>query len=102
MHTSRTAPSWIDEFPARIAELDRAYLRRRRRVVIPEGGARMLVDGQDMLAFCSNDYLGLSGHPKLVAAACAGAREFGVGSGASPMVSGHSAANEALEQELAR
>jgi 8-amino-7-oxononanoate synthase len=102
MHTMRTAPSWIDEFPARIAELDRAHLRRKRRVVIPQGGARMLVDGQDMLAFCSNDYLGLAGHPELVAAACAGAREFGVGSGASPMVSGHSAANHALEQELAR
>jgi 8-amino-7-oxononanoate synthase len=97
-----TTPSWIDEFPARIAELDRAHLRRKRRVVVPEGSARMRVDGQSMLAFCSNDYLGLAGHPELVAAACAGAREFGVGSGASPMVSGHSAANAALEDELAR
>jgi len=94
-------PSWIDEFPARIAELDRQHLRRRRRVVIPEQGPRLLVDGQSMLAFCSNDYLGLAGHPKLVEAACAGAREFGVGAGASPLVSGHSAANEALEAELA-
>ena len=33
-----TTPSWIDEFPARIAELDRAHLRRRRRVVVPAGG----------------------------------------------------------------
>jgi 8-amino-7-oxononanoate synthase len=97
-----TMPSWIDEFPARIAALDRAHLRRKRRVVVPEGAARMRVDGQSMLAFCSNDYLGLAGHPELIAAACAGAREFGVGSGASPMVSGHSAANAALEEELAR
>jgi 8-amino-7-oxononanoate synthase len=93
--------SWIDEFPARIGELDREHLRRRRRVVVPESGARMRVDGQSILAFCSNDYLGLAGHPELIEAACAGAREFGVGSGASPLVSGHSAANEALEQELA-
>lgn len=93
--------SWIEEFPARIAELDRVHLRRRRRVVVPEGGARMRVDGQSMLAFCSNDYLGLAGHPQLIEAACAGAREFGVGSGASPLVSGHSAANQALEQKLA-
>ncbi len=97
-----TAPSWIDEFPARIAELDCAHLRRKRRVVVPEEGARLRVDGRSMLAFCSNDYLGLAGHPELIAAACAGANEFGVGSGASPLVSGHSAANEALEQELAR
>ena len=93
--------SWLDEFPARIAELDRAHLRRKRRVVAPEHSARLQVDGQSMLAFCSNDYLGLAGHPELIAAACAGAREFGVGSGASPLVSGHSAANAALEHELA-
>ena len=68
---------------------------------MPEGGARLQVDGQSLLAFCSNDYLGLAGHPDLIEAACAGAREFGVGAGASPLVSGHSAANQALEQELA-
>ncbi|MCC2675458.1 MAG: bioF [Ramlibacter sp.] len=97
-----TSPSWLDEFPARIAQLDRAHLRRKRRVVVPEGGAHLEVDGQSMLAFCSNDYLGLAGHPELVQAACAGARRFGVGSGASPLVSGHSAANAELEDELAR
>ena len=96
-----TSPSWIDEFPQRIAELDRAHLRRRRRVVLPDGGARLKVDGQSLLAFCSNDYLGLANHPALIEAACVGARQFGVGSGASPLVSGHSAANEALEQDLA-
>jgi 8-amino-7-oxononanoate synthase len=96
-----THSSWIDEFPARIAQLDAAHLRRQRRVVVPGEGAHLRVDGQPLLAFCSNDYLGLAGHPQLVEAACAGAREFGVGSGASPLVSGHSAANEALERELA-
>ena len=94
-------PSWIDEFPARIAELESAHLRRNRRIVVPEGGAQLRVDGQSVLAFCSNDYLGLAGHPDLIEAACAGARQFGVGAGASPLVSGHSAANEALEHELA-
>lgn len=93
--------SWLDDFPARIKELDHAHLRRRRAVVTPDGGARLKVDGRSMLAFCSNDYLGLSTHPELVQAACAGAQAFGVGSGGSPLVSGHSAANEALEQELA-
>ncbi len=93
--------SWLDEFPARIAELDRAHLRRRRAVVTPGGGARLMVDGRSLLAFCSNDYLGLSTHPELIQAARDGALAFGVGSGGSPLVSGHSAANEALEQELA-
>lgn len=93
--------SWLDEFPARIAELDRTRLRRQRRVVQPESGARLQVDGQSMLAFCSNDYLGLAHHPALIEAACGGARSFGVGATASPLVSGHSAANEALEHALA-
>jgi 8-amino-7-oxononanoate synthase len=93
--------SWLDEFPARIAELDHAHLRRQRRVVTPDSGARLTVNGHSMLAFCSNDYLGLATHPALVQAACDGAQAYGVGSGGSPLVSGHSAANQALEQELA-
>lgn len=100
-----TNTSWIDEFPARIAELDAAHLRRRRRAVAPDTahptGPHLLVDGAPMLAFCSNDYLGLANHPQLVEAACTGARAFGVGSGGSPLVSGHSTANRDLEGELA-
>lgn len=93
--------SWLDEFPARIAALDQAHLRRQRRVVTPDSGARLGVNGHSMLAYCSNDYLGLATHPALVQAACDGANAYGVGSGGSPLVSGHSAANAALEQELA-
>lgn len=93
--------SWIDEFPAGIAALDAAHQRRRIREVVPAGGAALLVEGQPMLAFCSNDYLGLSSHPALVQAACAGAREYGIGSGGSPLVSGHSAANGRLQRQLA-
>jgi 8-amino-7-oxononanoate synthase len=93
--------SWIDEFPQRIAALDAAHQRRRTREVVPVGGAAVLVEGRRMLAFCSNDYLGLAGHPALVQAACNGAREYGIGSGGSPLVSGHSAANGKLQRELA-
>jgi 8-amino-7-oxononanoate synthase len=94
-------PSWLDEIPERLAALDAAHLTRRRRRVRPADGAALWVDGRRMLAFCSNDYLGLSQHPALRAAAIAGAQRYGVGSGASPMVSGHSEANAALEHELA-
>ena len=93
--------SWLDELPERIAALDAAHLRRQRRAVRPLGGAHLEVDGQPMLAFCSNDYLGLAGHTALALAACDAVREYGVGSGASPLVSGHSAANAALEADLA-
>ena len=99
--TAAHAPSWLDDIPARLADIERTHLLRRRRVVTPAGGARLLVDGQPMLAFCSNDYLGLAGHPALAEAARAATYAYGVGSGGSPLVSGHSAANDALEHELA-
>lgn len=99
--TSPARGSWLDEFPARIAALDAAHLRRKRRAVRPLEGAHLEVDGQPMLAFCSNDYLGLAAHTALALAACDGVREYGVGSGASPLVSGHSVANAALEADLA-
>jgi 8-amino-7-oxononanoate synthase len=54
-----------------------------------------------MLAFCSNDYLGLAAHPKVVAALREGASLYGAGSGASHLVSGHSRAHALLEARLA-
>lgn len=90
--------AWFDD---RIAELDAADLRRVRRVVEAVDGPRLKIAGRWLTAFCSNDYLGLSQHPRLVAAAQTSAAEFGVGAGASPMVSGHTAEHEALERELA-
>jgi 8-amino-7-oxononanoate synthase len=96
-----TRPSWLDEIPARLDALASAHLTRRRRRVRPAEGASLWVDGRKMLAFCSNDYLGLSQHPALQAAAIEAAGVYGVGSGSSPMVSGHSEANALLETELA-
>ena len=94
--------SWIAEFPGRLADLQRQHQLRERRVVVPQDGAYMQINGERLLAFCSNDYLGLAQHPALIDAACSGARRYGVGAGASPLVSGHSAANDALEHALAR
>ena len=96
-----TPTSWLDEIPARLAEIERAQLRRQRRVTLPGQGAQLWVDGTLMLAFCSNDYLGLATHPALAQAARDASWTYGVGAGGSPMVSGHSVANAALEQELA-
>jgi 8-amino-7-oxononanoate synthase len=64
-------------------------------------GVELLVDGRRMLAFCSNDYLGLAADPRLVEALRRGAQTYGVGSGSAHLVSGHSRAHHALEEELA-
>ncbi len=61
----------------------------------------MVVDGNPMLSFCSNDYLGFAGHPLVIEALQKGATKFGAGSGAAHLVNGHSAAHHALEEELA-
>ncbi len=85
---------------ARLDELGREGLLRRRQALEGPQGARISIDGADFLAFCSNDYLGLASDPRIVAAAVSAAQRFGVGAGASHMVTGHSALHERLEQRL--
>jgi 8-amino-7-oxononanoate synthase len=76
-------------------------LTRRRRTADSPCAPRQVVDGRAMLSFCSNDYLGLASHPRVVAALREGADKYGAGSGASHLVSGHSRAHALLEERLA-
>lgn len=98
MHPSQFDKAMREE----LCRLERQSLLRTRRVLEGPQGARITVDGRDYLAFCSNDYLGLANHPDIIAAAISGARTFGVGVGASHLISGHSAAHRSLETQLAR
>jgi 8-amino-7-oxononanoate synthase len=93
----------LDELRAGLGELDTAGLRRRRRVVTtPCRPDTRLADREEpVLAFCSNDYLGLAAEPAIAEAVRRGSQRWGTGSGASHLVSGHYAAHEALEQRLA-
>jgi len=76
-------------------------LYRSRRVSEGPQGATLNVDGREVVNFCSNDYLGLANHPEVIAAFKQGAEKYGVGSGASHLINGHSSAHHALEEELA-
>jgi 8-amino-7-oxononanoate synthase len=91
-----------------LAELEAALERRRadglmreRRVVESAQGPRIRCADRTLLAFASNDYLGLANAPELVDALCASARTWGTGAGASHLIVGHQAPHQALEQELA-
>jgi 8-amino-7-oxononanoate synthase len=84
-----------------LQSLDRQALRRRRRIADTPCAPHVTVDGRPMLAFCSNDYLGLASHPRLVEALHEGADRYGAGSGASHLISGHSRAHALLEEQLA-
>jgi len=90
-----------------IADIDRKLdalaaqsLTRRLRVADSPCAPRQVVDGRELLAFCSNDYLGLASHPAVVEALREGASLYGAGSGASHLVSGHSRAHALLEQRF--
>jgi 8-amino-7-oxononanoate synthase len=93
----------IPHLHRQLLELDAAGLRRRTRTVASPCAPQVtLASGQALLAFCSNDYLGLAHHPTLVAALSDGVQRWGVGSGASHLVSGHTQAHAELEDDLAR
>ena len=76
-------------------------LTRRRRILESPCGRIATVDGKNLLNFASNDYLGLAGNPEIAQAMADGAMQWGAGSGASHLVSGHLAPHEALENEIA-
>jgi 8-amino-7-oxononanoate synthase len=84
-----------------LKDLEASGLHRRRRVLESAQGVRIVVDGQEYLSFCSNDYLGLASHPALIGAAQSAAARYGVGAGASHLVSGHSVLHHELEAALA-
>lgn len=86
----------------RLTEIGRKGLMRRRFAREGAQGPRIVVDGREYLAFCSNDYLGLANHPRIVEAAVDAAQRHGVGQGASHLLSGHSAVHERLEVALAQ
>ena len=91
----------ITRLQQQLQGLEERSLIRRRRTVDTPCAPRLTVDGRDMLAFCSNDYLGLASHPRIVAALKEGADLYGAGSGASHLISGHSRAHAQLEERLA-
>ena len=97
----------LDRLQHEIATLDAQTLRRRRLIAetpcAPE--QRLTLPGaaapRTLLAFGSNDYLGLAAHPALAAALAEGAARYGVGSGGSHLILGHSRAHAQLEERLA-
>ena len=81
---------------------EKKKLYRHRLTLESPQQTHVSIAGCEYLSFCSNDYLGLANHPQLIAAVCEGARQYGVGAGASHLISGHSSAHHALEEALAR
>src|SRR5579859_5010035 len=94
--------SALEAIDAQLGSLELAGLWRRRLSLQSAQGPRIVVDGRSFLSFCSNDYLGLAADPRIAQALVQAVERYGVGSGASHLVTGHSAAHDALEDALAR
>jgi 8-amino-7-oxononanoate synthase len=94
-------PATLDWIADDLNALRAAGLERPHRVRSGRQGREVDLDGQTLLNFGSNDYLGLAGDVRLTKAASKAACAEGFGAGASPLVSGHSQAHELLERALA-
>ncbi|WP_415846160.1 8-amino-7-oxononanoate synthase [Stutzerimonas zhaodongensis] len=89
------------DLASRLAERRAAHLYRQRPLLEAPQQPEVTVDGERLLAFCSNDYLGLASHPEVIRAMQQGAERWGVGGGASHLVMGHSTPHHQLEEALA-
>ncbi|RMF42900.1 MAG: 8-amino-7-oxononanoate synthase, partial [Deltaproteobacteria bacterium] len=91
----------MDRWQQELQQLEQVGMRRFLRVIDGPQRASVTLDGQRVMLLCSNNYLGLADHPALVEAMTRAARDVGVGSGASRLVSGTMRAHAQLEERLA-
>ncbi len=91
----------MKDLSAFLAERKQQGLYRRRRTIQATEGVKVVVDGQQCLNFCSNDYLGLSQHPAVKNAFRQAVIDNPAGSGSAHLICGHSQAHQALEEALA-
>src|SRR5215218_7037725 len=99
--TSEAANDPLGFLDDEVAALRERHLYRKLRVMSSAQGPIVSIDERRLISLSSNDYLGLTHHPRVVAAAAEAVREFGAGSGAVRTIAGTMAIHEALEAELA-
>ena len=95
-------PSFDDDLHTHLDERESDAIRRRLRPISSGIGPRIVVDGQSILQFCSNDYLGITSHPVVTRAAEMALSRYGTGSGSARLVLGTSSPHSELEQAITR
>jgi 8-amino-7-oxononanoate synthase len=96
------ACGWSKLLENDLADLHAAHLHRQRPVVRAIDAAHVEIAGRRYVNFCSNNYLGLTHHPDVVAAAASCIAHSGFGSGAAPLISGYAPQHASLEKALAQ
>lgn len=90
-----------DSLKKELLNLEQQSLYRQRKITDGPQQVHLTINGKSVVSFCSNDYLGLANHPDIAKAFKQGVNDYGVGSGAAHLVSGHSRAHHELEEALA-
>ncbi|MCH9645156.1 MAG: 8-amino-7-oxononanoate synthase [Proteobacteria bacterium] len=88
-------------FSKKLSDLKQKHLYRSRKTSENAQDTQLVINGKSLINFCSNDYLSLANHPQVKEALKQGVDQYGVGSGSSHLVSGHSRAHHDLEEALA-
>ncbi|PLX94120.1 MAG: 8-amino-7-oxononanoate synthase [Desulfuromonas sp.] len=91
----------MERWQQQLEALEQAQMRRALRCVDGPQSAEVTLEGAQVLLLCSNNYLGLADHPALIEAACDATRRYGVGSGASRLVSGSMTLHHRFEERIA-
>lgn len=85
-----------------LKKLEQANLLREPKIIENTDGRIIIINGKEYLNFCSNNYLGLIHHPKVVQAAIEATKKFGTGAGASRLITGTTILHQQLEEKLAK
>jgi 8-amino-7-oxononanoate synthase len=96
---SSDAYRWINQA---LATLKRANWHRSTQTLMSSPGAVVILEGQSVINFASNDYLGLAGDERLIAAAIAATQTYGTGSTGSRLITGHRELHRDLERAIAQ
>lgn len=91
----------FSDIPQILAQRASDHLLRSRLELQSAQSVTPIINGQSVLSFCSNDYLGLANHPDIAQSMKAAVDHYGVGAGASHLIDGHHQEHERLEKELA-
>lgn len=91
----------MDNLASALEALQQEHLFRTRNLNSSAQEIEPVINGQQVLSFCSNDYLGLANHPKVIESFASATKKYGVGSGASHLITGHHKCHHTLEDELA-
>ncbi len=85
-----------------LKQLKKDGLFRELKTIEKIEGSKITINGKELVNFCSNNYLGLTDHPKIVAAAVTATKQYGTGAQASRLVCGNTVLHDALEQKIAK